>query len=120
MISPNPESVLCHCLRITVGQVQCAIEENRPNSVRDVMRMTGAGKGCMSCHARIKAMLAGRMLVSTFAVPSCSGCTNPVCGCAAACPSQRQTTIPSCTQETVTVSTAPVAPTEEFAVVANG
>lgn len=82
MISPNPESVLCHCLRITVGQVQCAIEENRPNSVRDVMRVTGAGKGCMSCHSRIKAMLAGRMPVSTFQVPGCAGCANPACACA--------------------------------------
>ncbi|MCC7422036.1 MAG: (2Fe-2S)-binding protein [Planctomycetaceae bacterium] len=94
MISPNPESVLCHCLRITVGQVQCAIEENRPNSVRDVMRMTGAGKGCMSCHSRIKAMLAGRMPVSTFQVPGCTGCANPACGCAPRCATEVVTTTP--------------------------
>lgn len=84
MISPNPESILCHCLRVTVGQVQTVIAEGGCAAVRDVMRCTGAGKGCMSCHSRIRSLLAGRSPAwPTFAVPACPGCENPACGCAA-------------------------------------
>lgn len=81
MISPNPESVLCHCLRVTVGQVQEAIAAHGHDSLRAVMKTTGAGRACMSCHSRIRTLLAGRIPVSSFVIPACPGCSNPACQC---------------------------------------
>lgn len=83
MIAPTTDRILCHCLRVTERQVSDAIERNALCSVREVMKCTGAGRGCMSCHARIKSLLAGERPVSTFVVPGCAGCRNPACACEA-------------------------------------
>lgn len=81
MLATDSDRILCHCLRITERQVSDAVERNALCTLREVMRSTGAGRGCMSCHSRIKAVLAGERLVSTFVVPECPGCSNPACGC---------------------------------------
>jgi NAD(P)H-nitrite reductase large subunit len=83
MIATSTERVLCHCLRVTEQQVNEAIECQSLCTLREVMRATGAGRGCMSCHSRIKALLTGEPLPAPFVVPQCDGCTNPACGCEA-------------------------------------
>ena len=50
---------LCHCLGVTHEEVQECITTQSAESVHDVTRGCGAGKGCTACHCRIKDLLAG-------------------------------------------------------------
>ncbi|MFK7778886.1 MAG: (2Fe-2S)-binding protein [Gimesia sp.] len=50
---------LCHCLKVTPDEVQECITTDSAESVHDVIRGCGAGKGCTACHCRIKDLLAG-------------------------------------------------------------
>ncbi|WP_197999656.1 (2Fe-2S)-binding protein [Gimesia chilikensis] len=62
--TPAPEVAprrrfLCHCLKVTPDQVQQCITETQAETVHEVTRSCGAGKGCTACHCRIKDLLAG-------------------------------------------------------------
>ena len=50
---------LCHCLKVTPEEVQQCISDSSAESVHEVTRGCGAGKGCTACHCRIKDLLAG-------------------------------------------------------------
>lgn len=54
------EATLCRCLRITREQVVDCIAVTGAETVREVGAQTGAGTGCMSCHCRIRELLACR------------------------------------------------------------
>ena len=53
----SDEKILCHCLRITASQIEAAVCVGGSRTVRDVMDPTGAGRGCLACHYRIKTVL---------------------------------------------------------------
>jgi NAD(P)H-nitrite reductase large subunit len=50
-------SVLCHCLKISHGEVSEAIELHGCDSIEHVTNACGAGGGCTACHRRIRALL---------------------------------------------------------------
>ena len=50
--------ILCHCLRVTYGEVSAAIAAHGCQTVRCVMKKTMAGGGCTACHRRIRQLLA--------------------------------------------------------------
>lgn len=50
---------LCHCLKVTPEEVQQCITDSNAETVHEVTRGCGAGKGCTACHCRIKDLLAG-------------------------------------------------------------
>lgn len=50
--------VVCRCLNVTEAEIQNAISVYDACTVREIGRCTGAGKGCMSCHGRLKALIA--------------------------------------------------------------
>lgn len=50
--------ILCHCLRVTYGEVSAAIATYGCQTVRCVMKKTMAGGGCTACHRRIRQLLA--------------------------------------------------------------
>ncbi|MCH9655721.1 MAG: (2Fe-2S)-binding protein [Planctomycetes bacterium] len=53
------QRLLCHCLSVSHEEVQQCISDTSAESVHEVMRGCGAGKGCTACHCRIKDLLAG-------------------------------------------------------------
>lgn len=53
------QRLLCHCLKVTHEVVRQCITDTSAESVHEVMRGCGAGKGCTACHCRIKDLLAG-------------------------------------------------------------
>ncbi len=55
-----PDSVVCHCLRVSESQVVDCIAVSGCRTVRDVMQQIGAGGGCTACHCRIRELLAAR------------------------------------------------------------
>lgn len=57
--SVSRQRLICHCLKVTHDEVQQCIIDTSAESVREVMRGCGAGKGCTACHCRIKDLLAG-------------------------------------------------------------
>lgn len=50
-------SVVCRCLNVTESEIQTAISAFNVQTLRELGRCTGAGKGCMSCHGRLKALI---------------------------------------------------------------
>lgn len=50
---------LCHCLKVTPEEVQQCITATSAETVHEVTRGCGAGKGCTACHCRIKDLLVG-------------------------------------------------------------
>jgi bacterioferritin-associated ferredoxin len=57
---PCGESVVCRCLNVTEGEVQMALSTYNVQTVRELGRCTGAGKGCMACHSRLRALITQR------------------------------------------------------------
>lgn len=55
--SAVPVEIVCHCLRVSRDEIQVTIESGAAQSVKCVMRETGAGSGCTACHCTIRNML---------------------------------------------------------------
>ena len=55
------DAIICRCLNVTESEVQTAISAFNVQSVRDLGRCTGAGKGCMACHGRLKALVKAQL-----------------------------------------------------------
>jgi NAD(P)H-nitrite reductase large subunit len=53
-------TMLCHCLKLTRGEVADAIDLHACESVEQVTNSCGAGGGCTACHRRIRALLNAR------------------------------------------------------------
>ena len=51
------EKIVCRCLNVTESEIQTAISAFNIKNVRELGRCTGAGKGCMSCHGRLRALV---------------------------------------------------------------
>ncbi|MCR9199873.1 MAG: (2Fe-2S)-binding protein [Planctomycetaceae bacterium] len=51
------DKTVCRCLNVAESTIQDAASFGGCESLCDVKQSTGAGTGCMSCHARIKTML---------------------------------------------------------------
>jgi NAD(P)H-nitrite reductase large subunit len=49
--------VVCRCLRVTEEVLLAALTTYEVKTVRDLQRHTGAGDGCMACHALLKRYL---------------------------------------------------------------
>lgn len=59
----SADRVVCHCLRVSAGQIAAEIDAGTVETVRCVMKKTGAGRGCMACHCTIRQMLGGQTVV---------------------------------------------------------
>lgn len=59
----SADRVVCHCLRVTAGQIAAEVDAGSVETVRCVMKKTGAGRGCMACHCTIRQILAGQTVV---------------------------------------------------------
>ncbi|RMG35027.1 MAG: (2Fe-2S)-binding protein [Planctomycetota bacterium] len=57
-VHADDDRILCHCLRVTYGEVSAAIAAHGCRTVRGVMKKTMAGGGCTACHRRIRQLLA--------------------------------------------------------------
>lgn len=49
--------IVCHCLKVTGGDLREALIVHDPQDVREITRCTGAGGGCTACHARLSLIL---------------------------------------------------------------
>ena len=54
----EPGGVVCACLQVTERQLQAAVQQDGAQSVRELIRTTGAGTGCTACHRRLESCLA--------------------------------------------------------------
>lgn len=52
------DEIVCHCLQVTRAEIVTAADVTDASTVRDIMKCTGAGKGCTACHRRIRNLLA--------------------------------------------------------------
>ena len=55
--SAVPVEIVCHCLRISRDEIEVVIETGAAETVKCVIRETGAGGGCTACHCTIRNML---------------------------------------------------------------
>ncbi len=62
--------VLCECLQITEAQVRGAAVDHNPHTLKELIRCSGAGKGCTACHPALREILAERG--AAFTQPNCS------------------------------------------------
>ena len=53
----HQDKIVCQCLGIFESEVRAATDFAGCRTLCDIKKTTAAGKGCMSCHARIKAIL---------------------------------------------------------------
>lgn len=53
--------IVCRCLSVTESEIQTAISAFNVQTVRELGRCTGAGKGCMACHGRLKALVKAQL-----------------------------------------------------------
>lgn len=62
--SSVPPEVVCHCVQVTRDEVEAVIEAGA-ETVKCVVRETGAGGGCTACHCTIRNLLeaAGRAVI---------------------------------------------------------
>ncbi len=51
------DRVVCRCLGVSESEIRCAVMEGTANCLRSVIRVTGAGGGCNSCHRAIRDFL---------------------------------------------------------------
>ena len=58
---PTGDLIVCRCLNVTESEVQTAISAFNVQTVRELGRCTGAGKGCMACHGRLKALVKAQL-----------------------------------------------------------
>ncbi len=60
LIAPwNEPPILCECMQITEADVQEAMMNHRPNTLKELIQCSGAGKGCNACHPILREVLAG-------------------------------------------------------------
>ncbi len=52
-----PSKVVCHCLQVTETEIVQVITNLELRTVKEIRRHTGAGSGCMCCHARLSEYL---------------------------------------------------------------
>jgi bacterioferritin-associated ferredoxin len=57
MCTACPDKIVCHCLQVTEADLVQVITTLEVRTVREVRHHTGAGAGCMCCHARIRAYI---------------------------------------------------------------
>jgi bacterioferritin-associated ferredoxin len=48
---------VCHCLQVTDAVLREAFASRDIRTLKDLRRHTGAGDGCMACHARLTGYL---------------------------------------------------------------
>lgn len=60
VIQTVADRVICPCLQVRESEIRGAIEYGGAESVKCVMKHTGAGTGCTSCHLTIRRMLAAQ------------------------------------------------------------
>lgn len=58
-MTPQPK-VVCHCLHVTEEDILEALERWDIRTLRELMRRTDAGTGCMACHPALREYLARR------------------------------------------------------------
>lgn len=63
------DETVCHCLQVTTSEIVTAADVAGASTVREVMKCTGAGKGCTACHRRIRTLLADQ----------CPSGASPIC-----------------------------------------
>lgn len=56
--TPNPDEIVCHCLRVTLAEMQSAIVASDAPTVKSLIGCTGAGGGCTACHPAIRKLIA--------------------------------------------------------------
>jgi bacterioferritin-associated ferredoxin len=52
------DRLVCRCLRVYESDVVEAVATSQVESLRDVIRQTGAGSGCTACHHKLCKFLA--------------------------------------------------------------
>lgn len=57
MPGSDTDRLLCRCLGIAESEVRAATDFAGCRTICEIKQVTSAGKGCMSCHGRIKAIL---------------------------------------------------------------
>jgi bacterioferritin-associated ferredoxin len=60
-----PDQVVCRCLQITESALVQVITTLQLRTVKEVRRHTGAGDGCMCCHARLREYLVRHSCAAT-------------------------------------------------------
>jgi NifU-like protein len=70
--SHNEDPLLCRCLAVTQSQVVDCIAVTGAETVRQVTECTGAGRGCLSCHRKIRDLIQERT-ATTAQVPVADG-----------------------------------------------
>jgi NAD(P)H-nitrite reductase large subunit len=60
MCDSHADPLLCRCLQVHRSLVVDCIAVTGAETVREVGEATGAGRGCLACHCRIKELLAAR------------------------------------------------------------
>lgn len=51
------DGVVCACLQVTERQLHAAVRQSGAQTVRELIRTTGAGTGCTACHRRLESCL---------------------------------------------------------------
>lgn len=54
------DEIVCRCLKVRLSTIATAIDVCGAATVRDLKCSTGAGDGCMACHARLRQLLQNR------------------------------------------------------------
>ncbi len=57
MSSLCDDKIICRCLGIAESEIRAATDFAECRTLCDIKKVTSAGKGCMSCHGRIKFIL---------------------------------------------------------------
>jgi NAD(P)H-nitrite reductase large subunit len=59
------DEIVCRCLKVRLSTIATAIDVCGAATIRDLKCSTGAGDGCMSCHARLRQLLQVRVEAET-------------------------------------------------------
>ena len=62
------DEIVCRCLKVRLSTIATAIDVCGAATIRDLKCSTGAGDGCMSCHARLRQLLQVRVEAETLNV----------------------------------------------------
>ncbi len=62
------DEIVCRCLKVRLSTIATAIDVCGAASIRDLKCSTGAGDGCMSCHARLRQLLQARATAESLNV----------------------------------------------------
>jgi len=56
-INAGCDRMVCACYHVRESELKMAIEREGLSNINDVIRRTGAGDACTSCHPKIELML---------------------------------------------------------------